>query len=236
MPVSLTCLQSSYSASNDRKSELERRHLRRAASASSRFSTERSRGSGKDNTAASVNISRSASRWMPSNINRPSLGSTGSRDSRRPKVVSFPSCRRAPISRRLSSASRTAESFGASRKGNSLTEPNRIARMRSKTEAKLVLRISGSVKARRWENSCSSYKRRHKPGPTRPQRPDRWWAEAWLMGSTGKRSTRVLVWNREIRAIPKSITARTPGTVTLVSATLVASTMRRRFPEAKTLA
>ena len=45
-----------------------------------------------------------------------------------------------------------------------------------------------------------------------------------------------LVWNREIRAFPKSITARTPGTVTLVSATLVASTMRRRVPEANTLA
>ena len=178
MPSSFTCFQSSYNASSDKKSELARRHLRRAASASSRLSTERSRGSGKDNTAASVSISRNASRWMPSKINRPSLGSTGSRDSRRPKAVSFPSCRSAPISRRLSSASRTAESFGVSRKGKSLTEPKRMARMRSKTEAKLVLRISGSVKARRWENSCSSYKRRHKPGPTRPHRPDRWLAEA----------------------------------------------------------
>ncbi len=65
------------------------------------------------------------------------------------------------------------------------------------------------------------------PGPSRPQRPERWRAEAWLTGSIGSRWTFVRRLYREIRAVPGSITYRMPGTVSDVSATLVASTIRR---------
>ncbi|MEI2815429.1 MAG: hypothetical protein V9E99_03065 [Microthrixaceae bacterium] len=65
------------------------------------------------------------------------------------------------------------------------------------------------------------------PGPSRPHRPDRWLADACEIGSIGSRWTFVRREYREIRAVPGSITNRTPGTVIEVSATLVAITTRR---------
>ena len=47
------------------------------------------------------------------------------------------------------------------------------------------------------------------------------------MGSIGRRCTLVRRLKREIRAVPVSMTAWMPGTVSEVSATLVESTMRR---------
>ena len=73
------------------------------------------------------------------------------------------------------------------------------------------------------------------PGPSRPHRPDRCRADAWLTGSIGSRCTLVRWLYREIRAVPGSITYRMPGTVSDVSATLVASTIRRPVCGAKTL-
>ena len=61
----------------------------------------------------------------------------------------------------------------------------------------------------------------------RPHRPDRCRAEAWLIGSIGSRCTLVRWLYREMRAVPGSTTYRMPGTVSDVSATLVASTIRR---------
>ena len=57
-------------------------------------------------------------------------------------------------------------------------------------------------------------------------------AEAWLIGSIGSRCTLVREEYREIRATPVSTTYRMPGTVSEVSATLVASTTRRVRAEA----
>lgn len=44
------------------------------------------------------------------------------------------------------------------------------------------------------------------PSATRPQRPARWFALAWLTGSIGRRWTFVLFEYREMRAKPGSIT------------------------------
>src|SRR5674476_666184 len=72
------------------------------------------------------------------------------------------------------------------------------------------------------------------PSATRPQRPARWLAEAWLTGSIGSRCTLVALDQREIRAVPGSTTYRTPGTVSEVSATLVARMTRRVVCRANT--
>ena len=53
-------------------------------------------------------------------------------------------------------------------------------------------------------------------------------ADAWLIASIGSRCTLVREEYREMRATPVSTTYRMPGTVSDVSATLVASTTRRR--------
>ena len=68
----------------------------------------------------------------------------------------------------------------------------------------------------------------------RPHRPERCWAEAWLIASIGRRWTLVRDDQRLIRASPVSITEVMPGTVSEVSATLVASTTRRRVWRSKT--
>ncbi len=69
------------------------------------------------------------------------------------------------------------------------------------------------------------------PSATRPHRPARWLALAWETGSMGSRCTLVRWLYREMRAVPASTTYRMPGTVSDVSATLVANTIRR--PEAR---
>src|SRR6266853_391106 len=68
----------------------------------------------------------------------------------------------------------------------------------------------------------------HTPSEVRPQRPLRWLAEAWEIASIGNRWTLVRWLYREIRAVPGSITYLMPGTVSDVSAILVARTTRRR--------
>ena len=65
------------------------------------------------------------------------------------------------------------------------------------------------------------------PSEVRPQRPLRWLADACEIGSIGSRCTLVPRLYREIRAVPGSMTYLMPGTVSEVSATLVASTTRR---------
>ena len=59
------------------------------------------------------------------------------------------------------------------------------------TLARLVRRISGSVNSGRDSKSSSAYSRIAMPASTRPQRPDRWLADAWLIASIGSRCTLV---------------------------------------------
>ena len=61
--------------------------------------------------------------------------------------------------------------------------------MRRMTAASDERRISGSVKRGRLAKSFSSYRRMHTPSLTRPQRPARWLAAAWLTGSISNCST-----------------------------------------------
>ncbi len=61
------------------------------------------------------------------------------------------------------------------------------------TEARLVRRISGSVNSGRLSKSSSEYSRIAMPASTRPQRPDRWLADAWLIASIGRRCTLVRI-------------------------------------------
>lgn len=68
------------------------------------------------------------------------------------------------------------------------------------------------------------------PSEVRPQRPLRWLALACETGSIGSRCTLVRWLYREMRAVPGSMTYLMPGTVSEVSATLVASTTRLRTP------
>ena len=103
------------------------------------------------------------------------------------------------------------------------------------TDASAVRAISGSVNSGRAAKSASEYSRMQIPSASRPQRPARWPAEAWEIRSIGSRCTLVLGEYREIRAVPGSMTYRIPGTVSEVSATLVASTMRRPVCAWKTL-
>ena len=57
------------------------------------------------------------------------------------------------------------------------------------TAARLVRRISGSVKRGRSSKSSSAYRRMQTPSATRPQRPLRWSADACETGSIGSRWT-----------------------------------------------
>ena len=87
----------------------------------------------------------------------------------------------------------------------------------------------------RASKSASVYSRIAMPGPSRPHRPDRCRAEAWLTGSIGSRCTLVRWLYRGDARRPRVDHVRMPGTVSDVSATLVASTIRRPVCGAKTL-
>src|ERR1035441_483935 len=93
--------------------------------------------------------------------------------------------------------------------------------------ARVVRRIAGSVNSGRDSKSSSAYSRMQIPSEVRPQRPLRWLAEACEIGSMGSRCTLVRWLYLEMRAVPGSMTYLMPGTVSEVSATLVASTTRR---------
>ena len=135
--------------------------------------------------------------WAPAMTMRASRGSMGSAAIRLPVSVtvsapSFP-VRRALSSSSSSRPSRTARGSGGVRNGKSVTscwvraKPSvTIWRM---TLARLVLRISGSVNSGRFSKSACEYRRMQMPSLVRPERPLRWFALAWLMGSMGRRCT-----------------------------------------------
>ena len=85
--------------------------------------------------------------------------------------------------------SRTWRRSGGSRNGKSSTSPRSIAAICRITAASDVRRISGSVKRGRSRKSSSAYSRMAMPGAVRPERPLRWSADAWEIGSIGSRCT-----------------------------------------------
>ena len=62
--------------------------------------------------------------------------------------------------------------------GKSSIRPRFRAAICKMTLARFVRTISGAVNSSRRAKSDSSYSRMHTPGPTRPHRPDRWFADA----------------------------------------------------------
>ena len=179
-----------------------------------------------DSAAAMIRTSRTQPFRSASRIIRPIRGSTGSRASFRPSPVIR------PFLNAFNSASRVSPSAmlrasGGSMNGNFGMSPRPIAAICKMTEARLVRRISGSVNSGRDSKSSSEYSRMQMPSEVRPLRPLRWLADACEIGSIGSRCTLVPRLYREMRAVPGSMTYLMPGTVSEVSATLVASTTRR---------
>ena len=89
--------------------------------------------------------------------------------------------------------------------------------------------ISGRSNGARPRCSASDHSRIAVPGASRPARPARWSAAARLMRRVASRVRPVAASKRGVRRQPPSTTMRTPGTVSEVSAMLVASTTRRPF-------
>ena len=170
------------------------------------WSDGRSRGSWIDRAAAITVTSSAHPRRPASSTIRAIRGSTGRSASRRPSLVSRPAASSAPSSSSSRIPSRTCLRSGGSRNGKSSIFPSPIAAICRITEARLVRRISGSVKRGRSSNSSSSYSRMQIPSAVRPQRPLRWSADACEIGSIGSRWTFSRALQRLIRAIPGSTT------------------------------
>ena len=224
------------------KSERGSRKRACSWSARARCSTGRSRGSWMESAAVITSTSRRQPRRSASRIIRARRGSIGSRASLRPMpvrrggapVFAEEAGTSAPSSSSSCTPARTALLSGGSTNGNCPTCPSPSEVICRITLASDVRRISGSVNSGRATKSSSLNSRIAMPASTRPQRPDRCCAEAWLIGSMGRRWTLVLDDQRLILASPVSITPVMPGTVREVSATLVASTTRRRVCRSNT--
>ena len=120
-----------------------------------------------------------------------------------------------------------AAAGGVSRKARSRTSTPHAASSRA-TWARSTCKISGSTCERREPCSACGQSLYAVPLPSRPERPARWWALAWLILTVVRRVMPVRGSNRGARAIPESITTRTPSTVSELSAISVENTMRRR--------
>ena len=151
-----------------------------AWSACACWSAGRSRTSWIESAAAITITSSTQPSPAASSTIRPIRGSTGSCASRRPSCVSLrPVSSSAPSSCSSAMPSRTWRRSGGSRNGKSSTSPRSIAAICRITAARLVRRISGSVKRGRSSKSSSLNSRIAMPSATRPQRPLRWSAHAW---------------------------------------------------------
>ena len=153
------------------------------------YSLGRSRGSCTDNADTITSISFKALLSAAAKIMRPSRGSVGRLANCEPSLVKFCVSLIAPSSCNKAYPSAMARGLGASINGKCSISASRSDFMRKITAARDERKISGSVNAGRRVKSSSSYSRTHTPAATRPQRPARWLAAAWLMGSTSSCST-----------------------------------------------
>ena len=148
-----------------------------------------------------------------------------------PVSVIRPSASKAPITCSCFNAAASCSTGGRSRKSKFRTSSwdETGSDLRCSTAASSdVRRISGGVTA----GICSSnvalgYSRKHCPGWVRPARPARWTACTRLMRTTSSESMLVAGLNCFCLTKPGSTTYTTPGTVSEVSATLVAQTILR---------
>ena len=152
-----------------------------------------------------------------------SRGCVPSASMRRPRAVitRFPSSASSRCNKSRAAASAPGGG-GSTKRRASLPQ----AASSSASEASSTCAISGR---RCGSSRCDCGHRRYaKPSATRPARPARWSADACEIDTTSSRAKPLFGSKRGSRASPLSITTRTPGKVTDDSATLVASTTRRR--------
>ena len=144
--------------------------------------------------------------------------------------VSCPSDVQAPKSIKVRRARSSERESGASNHGKSAASPHPDARKSNNVSQRSTRRISETSLAGRASWSVFDQRRIHRPGPVRPARPARCSAEACEIGSTKSVSIPRNGSKRAIRAKPESMTARIPGIVTEVSATLVETIIFRFAP------
>ena len=202
------------------------RPLRNAASARQRAASASPPMRSGSRASTSAARSHASARSSPSSADSSIAASRGcvpSASMRLPSgVMAFVSVS-APSRRSRSRAAFIAPGGGASTKRRSSLPhaANSNARAPSSTSA-----ISGR---RCGSSRCDCGHRRYaQPSATRPARPARWSAEACEMWVTSRREKPLFGSYEGSRASPLSTTTRTPGSVTDDSATLVASTTRRR--------
>mmetsp|Transcript_6512 Transcript_6512/g.16939 ORF Transcript_6512/g.16939 Transcript_6512/m.16939 type:complete len:219 (-) Transcript_6512:163-819(-) len=111
---------------------------------------------------------------------------------------------------------------GGVTKSKASTSSTPSALSHSVTLARFARRISaGDEFSSSCEKVCSVYSRKHLPALSRPARPARWRAAAFETGTTCSESTPLSAWNCRLLVSPQSMTYRTPGTVSDVSAMVV---------------
>ncbi len=124
---------------------------------------------------------------------RANRGSIGRRERSRPTFVSagVPSGERttAPSSVSRSTPSLMPRESGGCRNGNAAMSPRPSDTICRITAARFVRRISGSVNSGRRAKSSSEYRRIAMPSLVRPERPERWFADACEIASMGRRCT-----------------------------------------------
>jgi hypothetical protein len=174
------------------------------------------------------------------------MGSTGNSAIRRPSFVSSPRSLSAPRAYSSSSARMSVSPGGGSMNSKPMRSLMPSDLRRSTTEPRFVRWISGTVfSSSSFANAHLVYKRKALPGPTRPARPARWFAEARehcamdqvmfhdeardarLTGTTVSEAMPVRGLNEFCLTKPGSMTNTTPSMVIDVSAMFVASTTLR---------
>ncbi len=215
----------SMAASAERLASAGTRPLRNAANACQRSASasERLRSGSRASTSAARSQASAmrAGASVASSI-AASRGCVPSASMRLPRAVSLPSRNASRRCNRSLPAASAPDGGGSTKRSSLLPQ----AASSSASAASSTCAISG---LRCGSSRCDcGHSRYAKPSATRPARPARWSALACEIATLSSREKPLLGSKRGSRARPLSITTRTPGRVTDDSATLVASTTRRR--------
>ncbi len=141
-----------------------------------------------------------------------------------------PSPASAPRSTSRRRARASALAGGGSSHGSVAGSRELHARARAACGSRSTRWTPGVSCSRRPASSARDQSRTQRPGPSRPARPARWVGRRATDRAESQPVEAVPASKRAIRANPPSTTVVTPSTVSAVSATLVASTTRRRGP------
>ena len=216
----------SIAASAERLASAPTRPLRKAASACQRSASASLRlrkGSRASSNAARSQASAMRCGSFDASSIAASRGWVPSASMRLPRaVIALPASSASSRCSRSRPAANAPAGGGSTKRSAALPQ----AASSSASEDSSTCAISG---LRCGSSRCDcGHSRYAQPVATRPARPARWSAEACDTATTSSREKPLFGSKRGSRASPLSITTRTPGKVTLDSATLVASTTRRR--------